>query len=72
MKAAPYTIITAYHQEIKHWSLGGAQRALLMAFIYCLKLRMDGINPSSILGESRAEANKKRTKDPMNAFDPVI
>jgi hypothetical protein len=38
----PYTIITAFHQEVKHWNLTPAQRAFLTAFIFCLKLRMDG------------------------------
>ncbi len=38
----PYTIITAYHEELPTWDLGPADKALLMAFVFCLKLRMDG------------------------------
>jgi hypothetical protein len=35
--------MTAYKQEIECWhKLGRDQRALLLAFVWCMKLRMDG------------------------------
>jgi hypothetical protein len=60
MKPAPYTIITAYHQEMEHWRLGPADKALLMAFVWCLKLRMDGTDPNAICGPSHIEARRKK------------
>lgn len=38
----PYTIIHAYHQELDCWNLNRTQRALILAFVWCMKLRMEG------------------------------
>ena len=61
MNAKPYTVVTAYREEIEHWRLGPADKALLMAFVWCLKVRMDGNNPSDICGPShRDNINAKK------------
>jgi len=33
-----------YREEVKHWRLTDEQRGLLMAFLYCLELRMRGVD----------------------------
>jgi len=43
MSHKPYTILDAYREEIEHWKrVPYAHKSLLMAFTYCLKLRLDG------------------------------
>lgn len=33
-----------YREEVKAWRLNDEQRGLLMAFLYCLELRANGID----------------------------
>lgn len=37
-----YTIVEAWHAEILHWKLTMYETAFLMAFVYCLMLRLRG------------------------------
>lgn len=49
MDPRPYTLADAYRQEVQEWNLTDEQRALLMAFTWCLMLRMQGTDPKQIL-----------------------
>lgn len=33
-----------YREEVKKWRLNDEQRGLLMAFLYCLELRSNGVD----------------------------
>ena len=37
-------ITTAFREEIEQWRLNPEQRGLVMAFTYCLDLRMRGVD----------------------------
>lgn len=54
MMSAP-TFKEAWREEIEHWQLENGQRALLMAFCWCLKMRLDGVDPSLVVGPSRRD-----------------
>lgn len=58
-----YSIVYAYHEELPHWShLTESQRGLLLAFTFCLKLRLEGTDPSKLLGPSSRDKPKKETQ----------